>query len=190
MIRHDSEYHLALQRVDAERTRLAEVEAKMTLMGMSEEEVKLALEPLITFRLQLEEEIARYKRLKAGDFSDFVDIRHLGACLIAARIAHGTSQRELAKLLNVDESQVSRDERNEYHGISLSRAIKIAEVLGLEVGINCESTVKAKEPTKSCHRGSFISSFNQNMLTTRVSVTRSASQPPSQTDPRNPRFAA
>src|SRR2546421_13058436 len=37
----------------------------------------------------------------------------IGQLLIAARIANGMSQRELADRLGVSETQVSRDERNE-----------------------------------------------------------------------------
>ena len=36
------------------------------------------------------------------------------------------SQRDLAAKLEVHESEVSRDERNEYHGITVDRAIKIS----------------------------------------------------------------
>ena len=43
------------------------------------------------------------------------------------------SQRELAAQLSVHESQVSRDERNEYHGITVDRAIKILETLGVKL---------------------------------------------------------
>jgi transcriptional regulator with XRE-family HTH domain len=38
------------------------------------------------------------------------------------RIAQGISQRERARRLDVHETQVSRDERNEYFGITLERA--------------------------------------------------------------------
>jgi transcriptional regulator with XRE-family HTH domain len=41
------------------------------------------------------------------------------------RIAADVSQADLAKRLDVDPSQVSRDERNEYHGITIDRAAKI-----------------------------------------------------------------
>jgi transcriptional regulator with XRE-family HTH domain len=37
---------------------------------------------------------------------------------VALRIATGLTQRQLAETLGVHESQVSRDERNEYHGIA------------------------------------------------------------------------
>ena len=43
------------------------------------------------------------------------------------------SQRELAAKLEVHESQVSRDERNEYHGITVDRAIKILDTLGVKL---------------------------------------------------------
>ena len=37
--------------------------------------------------------------------------------------------RTIAKLLGVHESQVSRDERNEYYGITPERAVKILNAL-------------------------------------------------------------
>jgi transcriptional regulator with XRE-family HTH domain len=43
------------------------------------------------------------------------------------------SQRELAARLGVHESQVSRDERHEYAGITLERAEKILEVLDVQL---------------------------------------------------------
>jgi ribosome-binding protein aMBF1 (putative translation factor) len=43
------------------------------------------------------------------------------------------SQREFAAKLEVHESQVSRDERNEYHGITVERAIKILDTLGVKL---------------------------------------------------------
>jgi ABC-type Zn uptake system ZnuABC Zn-binding protein ZnuA len=42
----------------------------------------------------------------------------------------GISQKELADRLAVNISQVSRDESNEYHGISLDRAQRILDALG------------------------------------------------------------
>ena len=43
------------------------------------------------------------------------------------------TQRELAKRLGVDESQISRDERNDYHGITVERASRILDILGVEI---------------------------------------------------------
>jgi len=59
--------------------------------------------------------------------------------LVALRIAQGVSQRELAKRLEVHESQVSRDERNEYFGITLERAIKILDGLNVRLRTKVEA---------------------------------------------------
>ena len=61
--------------------------------------------------------------------------------MVALRIANGLTQRELARRLEVHESQVSRDERNEYYGITLEKALRILEALGETV----ETKVKDRE---------------------------------------------
>lgn len=48
------------------------------------------------------------------------------------------SQGELAKRLGVHESQVSRDERNEYFGITLECAIKILDTLNVRLRTKVE----------------------------------------------------
>jgi transcriptional regulator with XRE-family HTH domain len=63
----------------------------------------------------------------------------LGRLLIGLRIAQGMSQRALAEILDVHESQVSRDEVNEYHGITVKRAHRILEALGVELKTVVES---------------------------------------------------
>ncbi len=45
------------------------------------------------------------------------------------RIARGITKRELAERLGVRESQISRDERNDYHGITVERATEVLEAL-------------------------------------------------------------
>ena len=52
---------------------------------------------------------------------------------MALRIAKGLTQRELAEHLGVHQSQVSRDERNEYHGITLERARRILHAMNVDV---------------------------------------------------------
>ena len=54
------------------------------------------------------------------------------------RIAQGISQRELARRLNVHESQVSQDERNEHFGITLERAVKILDALNVRLHTKVE----------------------------------------------------
>jgi transcriptional regulator with XRE-family HTH domain len=57
----------------------------------------------------------------------------VGQVLVAARLARGWSQRELAARLQVHESQVSRDERYEYQGITVERLQGLCDVLGLDL---------------------------------------------------------
>jgi transcriptional regulator with XRE-family HTH domain len=61
------------------------------------------------------------------------DFRGLGHLLVSLRIAKGISQRELARRLYIHESQVSRDERNEYFGITLERAIRVLDALNVRL---------------------------------------------------------
>ena len=105
-------------------------------MGLTEDQIAKITEPELAFYDQMAEEIASYDRLRRGDeselssYSDFADI---GKLLIALRILRGMSQSDLAKGLGVDPSQISRDERNEYQGISLPRILKILQVLGVKL---------------------------------------------------------
>ncbi len=50
----------------------------------------------------------------------------------------GLSQRELAEKLGVHESQVSHDERNEYYGITIERATRILDALGVKIRTRLE----------------------------------------------------
>ena len=89
--------------------------------------------PLESFHQQLIEEVASYERLKRGQFKEFENLQAVGQFLIGLRIARGMTQRELARNLNVDESMVSRDERNEYHGVTVERAKKVLDALGVRL---------------------------------------------------------
>ena len=91
-----------------------------------------------SFHLQLEEEVESYERLKRAEFDELDNLRGLGQLLISLRIAQEISQRELAKRLKVHESQVSRDERNEYFGITLDRAAKILDALNARLRTTVE----------------------------------------------------
>jgi DNA-binding XRE family transcriptional regulator len=130
MIRNDTEHKNAVARIKAEKERIAAIQAELRTSGLGPDEVKRALDPLQSFHLQLVEEVEAYEKLQRGDFGEFVNFHGIGRLLISLRIYKGLTQRELAKMLEVHESQVSRDERNEYHGITLGRANKIMEALG------------------------------------------------------------
>jgi hypothetical protein len=141
MIRNETEYKEAVERVAEEAARLKEERAKLQEMDLTKEEIKRALDPVRSFHEQLKEEVESYERLKRGEFEELRNFEGVGRLLIALRIAKGVSQRDLAERLGSHESQVSRDERNEYHGVTVERANRILEALGVEI----RSVVEAVE---------------------------------------------
>jgi DNA-binding XRE family transcriptional regulator len=129
MIRNDREHQETLERLKSAKARFSEQQAHLEEMGLTPAELKRAMDPLRSFYLQMEEEVEEYERLKRGDLEPIENMEGLGRMLVGLRIAEGLTQRELAERLGVDESQVSRDERNEYRGIAVERAARILEAL-------------------------------------------------------------
>jgi DNA-binding transcriptional regulator YiaG len=138
MIRNETEYQEASSRLVEERNRLADHRSRLKAAGLSNAEIKRVIDPMKSFHLQLQEEVESYERLKRGEFEELENLRGLGHLLISLRIAQGISQRELARRLGVHESQVSRDERNEYYGITLERAVKILDTLNARLHTKVE----------------------------------------------------
>jgi ribosome-binding protein aMBF1 (putative translation factor) len=138
MIRNETEYQEASERLAQERQRLVEHKARLKTAGLPNEEIKRVIDPFESFHLQLKEEVESYEKLKRGEFDELDNLRGLGHLLISIRIAQGLSQRDLAKRLNVHESQVSRDERNEYFGITLERAIRLLDALNVKLHTQVE----------------------------------------------------
>lgn len=135
MIRTEKEYTVALQKLKQNEETIHEQRKLLIAMEMTEEQMELVLSPLESFYHQLEQEIKTFERIKAKDWEfieQLANLQHIGQLFIALRIAYGLTQRDFAKLLGITEAQVSKDERNEYHGISLERAIRIFEALRIQ----------------------------------------------------------
>jgi ribosome-binding protein aMBF1 (putative translation factor) len=139
MIRSEIEYKAAVARFNEQQRLLDGQQEKLKQAGLGSDEIKRVTDPIQSFRHQLLEEIESYERLKRGDFGEIRDLRDVGQLLIAVRIYRGFSQRELAERLGVHESQVSRDERNEYHGITVERAARILELLSVKLRSHAEA---------------------------------------------------
>lgn len=133
MIKTQREYEEALKRIEQDQELAAIQRRRLEEADLSPEEIELGMEPLLSFQAQLVEEVRWYERIRQGDFSLLKDLSDLGRLLIALRVAQGVTQRELAARLGVSESQVSRDERNEYYGISLERAQRVVEALNVTI---------------------------------------------------------
>ena len=130
MIRTDAEYEQSRVRLLEEKKRLAEHEAAMQEADLNAAQRKRAMDPLRSFTSHLEEEVQTYERTQRGSFDPITNLADLGQLLVAARIFARLSQRELARRLDVHESQISRDERNAYRGVTVDRANRILEAIG------------------------------------------------------------
>lgn len=147
MIRTEQEYKRAVLQLGEREEHLTKQEADLRSEGLKGKELKRALDPIRSFCDSLQEEIEEYERLKRGEIGEFElqNLNGVGELLIRLRIASGLSQKDFADKLGVDQSQVSRDERNEYHGITLERASRILEALGIDLRsvVKPETHVKA-----------------------------------------------
>ena len=139
MIRTEQEYQLTLQNLAEQDERIKLQAAQLRAMKLTKEGIKRVLDPVRVFAEQMREEVATYERLKRGEFDAMENLAGMGQMLIALRISKGLTQRELAQRMGVNESQVSRDERNEYHGITLDRTQRILEVLEVRMTTTVES---------------------------------------------------
>ena len=130
MIKTEHEYLEAKKRLEEEFKTLEQHKVKMKKAGLSKEQAKLALNPLTSFAMQLQEEVDDYEKLKRGQFDPLENLNGIGHMLVALRISKGIKQKDLAAKMNSTESQVSRDERNEYHGASIEKIQKVLKALG------------------------------------------------------------
>jgi len=144
MIRSETEYQEAMKRLTDEDARLKAQRSELKKLDLSQAEIKRAMDPLQSFHEQLKEEVESYERLRRGEFEEVTNFEGMGRLLIALRISQGLSQRELAERIGVHESTVSRDERNEYHGITLERTAKVLAALGVTVSTSVQSAVALK----------------------------------------------
>ena len=129
MIRTQAEYELARQRLANDVNIMSEQQKRLAELGLGPEEVARGMEPATSFHAQLAEEVEAYERMVRGEIEPISDLQEIGRILIGLRIAQKLTQRQLAERLNVSESQVSRDERNDYHGITVERAQRIIDAL-------------------------------------------------------------
>ncbi len=143
MIRTDSEYKQTVDQLAGFESRLQQRMHELRQMELTDEQIERATEADKVFYDQLAEDVKCYERLcraDANELNKFVELRDVGKLLIAARIFRGLKQSDFATRLGVDPSQVSRDERNEYHGITLQRVLKLVEALEVRLRCQCEPT--------------------------------------------------
>jgi DNA-directed RNA polymerase specialized sigma subunit len=141
MIRTNTEYKNTLNRLEEDKKTMGAYKQNFIEQGYEGEELNRLMQPLISFHNQLKEEVEAYERIKRGDLGAIFNLKSIGRWLIGARIALELTQKEFAEKTGVTEAQVSRDEINEYHGITLDRAQKIIDAL------NIHFKAEIEEPT-------------------------------------------
>lgn len=141
--------HTAQQYAETQK-RLAEAQAfskaqraALEQSGRSAKHVALAMSPLLAMRDQLQGELDWFEQARRGEIRPVPSLSNIGVSLIALRIARGLTQRQLAERLGINEAQVSKDERNEYHGISVERAQRVLDALDGEVTVSVQLQVSA-----------------------------------------------
>src|SRR5258708_7929157 len=139
MIRTEGEYQEALRHLKRDSEVAAQQRAALVATGLITDEIDRAIESLLSFQAQLEEEITWYENACRGSLPEIHRLTDIGRLLIAARIGSGVTQRDLAERLGISESVISRDERNEYHGITAERAQKILDPLNAPVTIRVDA---------------------------------------------------
>ena len=132
MIRTESEYRKTLERLEQNKTQIRSQRQHLEAQGFSTDQLERVLQPLLSFQAQLEEEVEIYDRLRRGELPTLYSLGDIGQWLIGVRISQGLSQKQLAERLNASEQQVSRDERNEYHGITVDRAQQILQTMNVQ----------------------------------------------------------
>jgi DNA-binding XRE family transcriptional regulator len=132
MIRSEQEFVKALERLEQDKSVLERQRAQLQELGLQGEQLARALQPMESFHDQLREEVEMFEGMKRGDLGALHNLTSIGRWLIGIRIAKGLTQQELADRLGVAASQVSRDENNDYHAISVERAQRILEALGVQ----------------------------------------------------------
>jgi DNA-binding XRE family transcriptional regulator len=136
------EYEQTQQLLEQWRASGEKLRASIEAAGLSPDHVELAMQPHLAMQDQFEGQLAWYDNARNGTIRPLPDLKAIGLSLIALRIAKGLTQRQLAERLGVNEAQVSRDEKNEYHGVSVERAQRVINALEGSVTV----TVSAERP--------------------------------------------
>lgn len=133
-ILNEQQFKSTLNKANELEKAIKDSEKKLKLKKMSKKDIELINSPLKSFLYDLKYEIKEYKELKKGKIpKELLSLNNIGKLLIALRISKGLTQKELALKLGTKQSHVSRNEVNEYHGISLSNMKKVLKALDSEI---------------------------------------------------------
>lgn len=149
MIKTPREYEETQKRLVEAKAFAKAQRAALEQAGMSAKHLALVMTPLLAMHEQLEGKLLWYEQARRGEIRPIPSLSSIGLSLIALRIARGLTQRQLAERLGINEAQVSKDERNEYHGISVERAQRVLDALDGEVTVSVRLQASADTGPRS-----------------------------------------
>ncbi|WP_150274858.1 helix-turn-helix domain-containing protein [Paenibacillus tepidiphilus] len=138
MIKNETAYQKAQEKLKQDKDFILREKMRFTEMGLTDEQIEMAIEPLLSFHEQLKKEVEYYEKIKRGSFNPIYKFTDIGKNLIAFRIYINMTQAELARRLEVSEAQVSRDERNEYYGATAEKIEAVMNAMGMRATIKIE----------------------------------------------------
>lgn len=99
---------------------------------------------LIAERKELIESLDAYRKAQCGDVNALKARagNDLGALLVAARVAKGWKQKELARRLFLPEQQIQRYEAERYRSISLSGLLRVSRTLGIRLSADVDQPIQ------------------------------------------------
>lgn len=131
MITNERQYQIT----KAEAAKFREALAAQPAKGLHPKALKAMRDGAQSQLAELEEQLAEYEALRAGNVRSFkVDtITGIGEALIKARIARHLTHKALADRMNLAEQQIQRYEATCYAGVSIERLQAVADALRLRV---------------------------------------------------------
>jgi len=117
-----------LSRLKEERNELLSKESEL-----SEIRFETTLNSFDSLIEELQEDIAYYENLITDGYHCFTNksLSGLSDLLIAARLAQGLTQRDLALIIGIQEQQIQRYEQADYESASYVRLQEVAEALNI-----------------------------------------------------------
>ncbi len=136
MITNERQYLITKRQLEKLRKAIRDFNLKEVTERVGSDILAAAeLKALKSEEIALVDQVKEYDSLRAGEVTILkaTNLSELPKILIRARIAHGLTQRDLAKLVGLKEQQIQRYEADEYASASLHRLNEIAEALKLNI---------------------------------------------------------
>jgi len=134
VIRTEDEYRVGLRRVEESKRAIADTHAALQQQGLDVTTIDMFLASMRVLQRDVQDEVVAYEKARDFDFGP-VPFTGLGRLLIGLRIGRHMSVSDLAEALDVDKGNVSRDEKNDYRGITRDRIARILAALNVELMI-------------------------------------------------------